>query len=805
MSRFAEALRRVQLEHDREIAKLRCDIDRLQRDGEQRAVTYGTPTDAPASVLLRVIGKPTKCREQSEKSEPLAKPASLDTSRSFDVSRNEVLRSSPGGTARRSEVSESESKTSPKAPPAISPPPSPRLEFTPIWQGESQDVRPSEQTMALTSSTSMAHNATLVTIPGGDISMTMEEENTGIVSRAPASQHTVRLSKMEILSQATFELRAVWNMTLSDISGTEHRMQTLIAKNRLDDNGFKGFTNSTLEELRKAFHLGRHGTSGSTDMIQEARDCHCLLIRPGSRPKLYWDGFAMLALIFDMLWLPLQVFSPTQTQFISIMQWATLIIWTWDMFMSLITGYSTKEGVVVMKFRRIAKRYFKTWFFCDILIVGLDWALMIKNISDDGAPSKGGAASARIVKIMRLFRMLRTLRFLRLLKLREFFYSIQQKLDSEWASIVYSMVFNVVLILMINHGLGCLWFFLGKSEDAGWVNSTDVIDQSMKWQYFTSLHWALAQFTPAGSEIQPKTADERIFAVGMLVFGLLLSSAFISSVTAGVTRLRNLQEVRSQQRYTLRRYLKENHISSGLAVRVNRYIDIIEQVRKQKTDASDVKLLQLLSVPLRIQLQTEICAPRLISHEVFHRYNLKSTAAMAQLCFEAVKTGFLSKHDDLFTAFSEAHSMYMMTQGLMVYKRITDSDLLLPAKCRIEEGQVLSEPTLWVSWIHRGTMSALTLATTMDVRADVFGTVTRKQPEVYVEMRRYACEYVNRMTSWSAEHGLVFDVDMEVMTDSVSVGPLRYDSDAREVIQSEIMEMEMMDAEMRDAKRERSA
>ena len=53
------------------------------------------------------------------------------------------------------------------------------------------------------------------------------------------------------------------------------------------------------------------------------------------------------------------------------------------------------------------------------------------------------------------------------------------------------------------------------------------------------------------------------------------------------------------------RFLKENHISADLQSRVVRYIDMAMEVNRKKIGQSRVQSLNMLSGPLRVELQKE--------------------------------------------------------------------------------------------------------------------------------------------------------------------------------------------------------
>merc|ERR1719326_972496 len=96
--------------------------------------------------------------------------------------------------------------------------------------------------------------------------------------------------------------------------------------------------------------------------------------------------------------------------------------------------------------------------------------------------------------------------------------------------------------MIVNHIIACGWYMIGSSVDDvnTWVNFYEVLDRSIGFQYTTSLHWSLTQFTPASMEISARNTAERVYTVCVLMFAMVTFSSFISSITNATTQLRKL-------------------------------------------------------------------------------------------------------------------------------------------------------------------------------------------------------------------------------------------------------------------------
>jgi hypothetical protein len=250
------------------------------------------------------------------------------------------------------------------------------------------------------------------------------------------------------------------------------------------------------------------------------------------------------------------------------MDWFTLLFWTINVFASLTVGF-VKSRVTIMAPLQIVLNYMKTWLMVDPLVVVPDWGFTVAALGS----STSSAASS--VKLLRTLRLVRMVRLLRLMKLRNILQNVDDLIDSEYLSIVVNIMKMILLLLVINHYIGCLWFIIGNSFDSSdtWIVYHEFDQVDWAYQYFTAIHWSITQFTPASMHVQPQNVVERIFAIAVVVFALVGFSYVVGSITGSLTQLRSMQEDKSKQFWNLRRYLKQHQVYFELSVRIQRYIE----------------------------------------------------------------------------------------------------------------------------------------------------------------------------------------------------------------------------------------
>merc|ERR1712070_253626 len=130
------------------------------------------------------------------------------------------------------------------------------------------------------------------------------------------------------------------------------------------------------------------------------------------------------------------------------------------------------------------------------------------------------------------------------------------------------------MLVILNHINACLWYAVGTKATAGWTNAYE--ETSVAYKYLTSMHWAITQFQGT-SEITPvmgggRDTFERAYAVGTVVFALIILASFVSTLTNMILQLQQLREERTGMQRAVRSYLCDKNISLELSLRVRKYI-----------------------------------------------------------------------------------------------------------------------------------------------------------------------------------------------------------------------------------------
>lgn len=471
-----------------------------------------------------------------------------------------------------------------------------------------------------------------------------------------------------------------------------------------------------------------------------------LLLAPNATSRSWWDLAGTLLLIWDIVLIPIDAFEPERTDFLASMEYITLCFWTCDIFMSCITGY-VHRGVTIMDPKMILRHYLKSFFLVDMVVVGPDWVFLIVRWSTEMETSGSDPAGAGSNRVVRIMRVVRLARLLRLVKLTRGLQMMRDRIESEVMFIVANIMKLILMLLIVNHFLGSCWYLVGNlcrnEGQVNWIQEHHFEGTSFGYRYFSALHWSLTQFTPASMSVQPQNIYERMFAICVLVFGLVLFSSFISSITASMTQLRNMSEDKSKQFWLLRRYLRQRGIDKQLTFRILRYVEYAIKEKTVQVSEAKVWSLGLLSHQLREELQYEVSFKCLMSHPFFERSREVSSMSTFQLAEQALSVEMLASRDTLFNPGTAATHMFIVAYGQLKYLKMDElflaDDSVHP---KLAKDDWACEQALWTKWTHLGCLRAISEVRLVAIDVKKFEDVINKDPVAWDLARAYCEKFV---------------------------------------------------------------
>jgi hypothetical protein len=533
------------------------------------------------------------------------------------------------------------------------------------------------------------------------------------------------------MGKGKFTMREVWNDPLLDEEEDEVRESASLGPGEVNDKWRRLHTLSSVEPYIKS-------RKDDTSHDQRPLSCERIFIaEPTSPTRLLWDFLGAFLIFYDLIMLPLDTFDPPENGFTLAMDWVILCFWTLNVFNSVTVGY-LQHGVVVSSPRRIALKYFKTWFILDVIVLAPDWIFTIVDLVTEQASENGD-----VVRLLRVMRFMRTIRLLRLLKLRKVFETLNDMIDSEYISVIANLLRMIMTLLVINHLICCQWHMVSVNADGpSWIKNHGFENSPWSYKYTTAFHWSITQFTPASMDVQPQNQTERIFTLVVVVFALVGFSYMVGSITGLLGQLRSMHAEESVLFWDLKRYLKRNKVPRGLSIRIQKYLEHAWRVQVEKKTVRHVKLMDLLSEQLTGELKFELAVPQLSIHPMLECLIRRSKVTVNRLATGAVGHKLLAADDTLFHAGEVATHMYIVVQGKFNYVRIDAMNR--PHQEVVEKGEDwIAEPVLWVQrWVHRGLLHALADSDNLTIDAKKFAEQVQLNPQAHQFAASYACNFI---------------------------------------------------------------
>jgi len=171
-----------------------------------------------------------------------------------------------------------------------------------------------------------------------------------------------------------------------------------------------------------------------------------------------------------------------------------------------------------------------------------------------------------------------------------------------------------------------------------------------------------------------------------------------------------------------------------LRVQRNAKHSIAEEQRH--TPESGVSLIKYVSEPLHVELHFEMYNPMLQIHPFFARYAEECPHVVRKVCHKAMQANQVSTGDTIFTVgeIPPQPKMFIVSQGLLDYTMASGS------QADVEPGSWVSEASLWVTWIHLGTLRAVEDCFIYTIDAKEFQSIAGQfqhaefDPRIYAQM-----------------------------------------------------------------------
>jgi len=499
----------------------------------------------------------------------------------------------------------------------------------------------------------------------------------------------------------------------------------------------------------------------------------------------------MLFMLYDLIILPMQVFSLPSAVVFQVVLWSAVLFWTFDVPLNCVTA-AYMNSVLERRISKSAHHYARTWLLFDIMVLIPEYTPLFLDSS----------SSSSNVKAFKVVRFMRFLKLLRLAKMERFLREALEVINSLYLLICVSITKLMVGLVLFNHVIACIWFWIGESDNQGWVHQMEVEEATILYRYLTSIHWSLTQFQGT-SEIVPGTTSERAYAVLFLLCALIILAWFVSILTNNMRQIQDLHAEQTFQQRCVRSYLNENKISSTLSVKVKKYIDF--QQRREQHRKHNEEVLLSLPTKLLAELHEEVRSRVLKPHPLFE---ILSSRALRRICHEAMDEVMCMTGEFVFNEGDECHQMYFIASGYLRYttrpimavghvmaghaktweedcfedmrgaraSQMGPSDI---EPVRLGIGEWLSEAVLWTEWEHAGDLEGLNESLLLALPWDAFANIAKVFPSARASASCYAKKFVAGLDRFGCTFTDLIDYDTLFCEEEDEWNTVRRGSDSR--------------------------
>lgn len=409
-----------------------------------------------------------------------------------------------------------------------------------------------------------------------------------------------------------------------------------------------------------------------------SRTMQPFMMHPTCRRRVCWDMGGITLLLHDLIFIPFQVFDTGTgglgdgyADFLRVLDFIGASFWLIDIFVSFLTGFYSAEGFVELTPNRVAKHYVKSWFPMDLLIVSVDWSSMFIGMSSASGYMRLGKTVSRIMRVLRLLRFLKMNRPVR---------ELMERVNSEYLLQMISLLKTLIFIVIINHYIACIWYAVGTSGafNSNWPDKHLVnYPGTFTYAYTTALHWSLTQFTPASMEVVPQNPVERLFTILVIIMALVAFSSFVSSITAAMTHIRQINARQVAEEAAIRQFFAEHKVSHGTASRIWHFVRKNKGNTGKRMKESDVPALKAIPHKLKEDLRLEVYLPLLGAHAFFDELYVRDKAIVLKLVqAPTLVEKTIPVGEELFRGVDEATKMFFVANGTLQYiENPSDGDL----------------------------------------------------------------------------------------------------------------------------------
>ncbi|OQS04106.1 Voltage-gated Ion Channel (VIC) Superfamily, partial [Thraustotheca clavata] len=463
---------------------------------------------------------------------------------------------------------------------------------------------------------------------------------------------------------------------------------------------------------------------------------------PESDIKIKWDLVIAACVVYTTAVVPYRVtFSIDAVGFFALLESAMDCAFFVDIIFSFRTGViNPNTGLAIYKKKQIAKSYVKGWFFIDFIST-----IPIATVATWLLPQ----LKANALMTTGIFRGLKLARLLKLARMHKISRMVSKWEEEAFANqSLLSLLKILFFVFFLAHIVACVWFYTATTNSYSWASVVGYLadDHAHKQylQYLASLYWAIVTMATVGyGDIVPKTKQEVIFAMFVMVIGVVMFGFVIGNITALVDNLSASSRMHSQRMTSIKEYIIARDISKEIGKQL---LDHYEYYYRHRSVFDEDSILQHL--------------PSVIRHEVVHHVYRKFIARIDFLSeFHeglvsdmaiAMNPFFVTKEQGIYMQHEIAAHVFFLMKGTAVLLKTYTSQLSEVHLMQIGPGMHFGEVELYHPRYGRGVRLCSAIAKTYCeltfISRQVIASIGETWPEILSHFERSGFQKVRAMS-----------------------------------------------------------
>lgn len=370
------------------------------------------------------------------------------------------------------------------------------------------------------------------------------------------------------------------------------------------------------------------------------------LIFPDDVFKEIWEIILALMILYSCLWVPYYMaFDIPTSNGTTTVDVLCDIIFIIDILINFNSAFYDCQDVLVINRGEIAKEYIKFWFWLDF-ISALPFSFIIEYSYAD-----------KSFRFQRLTKLTRFIRFFKMIKERNKILKYVNKVLKISSGGAENLLGPVVFMTLFCHITSCFYYMMCVYEEGPdtWINY--YIDKEDNEKYLTTFYWVTQTVVTTGyGDIPCKTAYEKMFAIGVMLIGVLVYSFCVGSITNFLINLDEEHEIFNEKIITLYSMKHYYDLDFFLCKRIERFLRFGKKTQIQEQQKN---LLMELPKNLKIELSAIMYKNLIVGIEFFKN---KPKRFLAFIC-PYLKLIKINQEDYICDEGDRANEIYFIKSG----------------------------------------------------------------------------------------------------------------------------------------------